>query len=490
MTATAELVSRFAYAGDTSSRREALIDLIKAKQLHSVVTTEPFRLGLARLADSAGDGGERDRLLAVATLQRAAASAPPIRSTVKALMRDVITRPLSDLHELPDVDDRLYAAKSWRVVPCAWSLDVLAAAAVREESGEAARRECVEGLVELASEISEAISALRQALPAIRFETKKRGDSLGRRLIRLLGALTAVLSGIDKPVGENAGREVSQLLDRGFRVVGRPETRAVRAGLVEQVALLTHAMVRVDFSIGARDKTYEALSVVSEWFAAYDWQELCASSKAVSHVSRDLQKSLLVLTGAGKIDERLRHALATAAGSRKNADAICRTMATESPGIPDDVRDWLAHAPKRTQSAAAVESRQRSIDEVLAELLIVMSRLTRAADLVQSDVLSEVSIVLPQQAPAVWRLTGLVGAMASKLSLAVEWRSLRLRGTVGQEVEFSPIEHQLDTDGVRSRRVRLLSPVVERISEDGVPRVVLKAAVEPIEDRRERVSGA
>ena len=264
----------------------------------------------------------------------------------------------------------------------------------------------------------------------------------------------------------------------------------MRAGLVEQVALLTHAMVRVDFSIGARDKTYEALSVVSEWFAAHDWQELCASSKAVSHVSRDLQKSLLVLTGAGKIDERLRHALATAAGSRKNADAICRTMATESPGIPDDVRDWLAHAPKRSQSAAAVESRQRSIDEVLAELLIVMSRLTRAADLVQSDVLSEVSIVLPQQAPAVWRLTGLVGAMASKLSLAVEWRSLRLRGTVGQEVEFSPIEHQLDTDGVRSRRVRLLSPVVERISEDGVPRVVLKAAVEPIEDRRERVSGA
>ena len=490
MTTTSELVSRFADAGDTSSRREVLIDLIKAKQLHSVVMTEPFRLGLARLARSAGDGGDRDRLLAVATLQRAAASAPPIRSTVSALMKDAVTRPLSDLHELPDIDDRLYAAKSWRVVPSAWSLDALATAAVREESGEAARRECVEGLVELASDVSEAISALRQALPAIRFDTKKPGDSLGRRLIRLLGALTAVLSRIDKPVGENAGREFSQLLDRGFRAVGRPDTPAVRAGVVEQVALLTHAMVRVDFSHGALDKTYEALSVVSEWFAAHEWQEICASSKAISHVSRDLQKSLLVLAGHGKTDERLRRALATAAGSRKSADAICRTMATEYPGIPDDVRDWLAGASRRTQSPAAVESRQRSIDEVLAELLIVMSRLTRAADLVKSDVLSEVSIVLPQQAPALSRLTGLAGAMASKLSLAVRWRSLRLRGTVGQEVEFSPVEHQLDTDGVRSRRVRLLSPVVERISEDGVPRVVLKAAVEPIEDRREQAIGA
>lgn len=486
MTTTSELVSRFADAGDTASRREALIDLIRAKQLHSVVATEPFRLGLARLARSAGDGGDRDRLLAVATLQRAAASAPPIRSTVRTLMKDSVSKPLSSLDQLPDVDDRLYAAKSWRVVPSAWSLDVLATAAAQEESGEAARRECIEGVVELANDVAEAISALRKALSAIRFETKKPGDSLGRRLIRLLGTLTAVLSGIDKPVGENAGQEISQLVDRGFRTVGRPEAPTVRAGVVQQVALLTHAMVRVDFSQGARDKTYEALTVVSEWFAAREWQEICHSSEAISHVSGDLQKSLLVLAEAGKIDENLRRALATAAGSRKNADAICRTMATEHPGIPDDVRDWLAGASRRIQSAVAEESRQRSVDEVLAELLIVMSRLTRAADLVQSDVLSEVSIVLPQQAPALSRMTGLVGAMASKLSLAVRWRSLRLRGTVGQEVEFSPVEHQINTDGTRSRRVRLLSPVVERISEDGVPRVVLKAAVEPIGDRRKQ----
>ena len=178
-------------------------------------------------------------------------------------------------------------------------------------------------------------------------------------------------------------------------------------------------------------------------------------------------------------DDRLRRVLVTVSGSRRNADAICRALATEHPGIPDDARDWLAGVSKRTQVASAVESRERSVDEVLAELLLVMKRLTRAADMVQSDVLPEVSIVLPQQARALSRLTGLADAMASKLSLAVEWRSLRLRGTVGQEVEFSPVEHQLDADGVRSRRVRLLSPVVERISEDGVPRVVLKAAVEP-----------
>ena len=113
----------------------------------------------------------------------------------------------------------------------------------------------------------------------------------------------------------------------------------------------------------------------------------------------------------------------------------------------------------------------------------------RAADRVRSDALPEVSIVLPQQERVLSRLTGLVEAMANKLSLAVKWRSLRLRGAVGDEVEYSPVEHQLDA-GVRSRHVRLLTPVVERISEDGVPRVVLRAAVEPAGNRPAQAVGA
>ena len=491
MTESSEPLSRFAAAADTSSRRAALVELVRTRRIHKVLDTESFRLGLDRLAGSARDGGSAsDRVLAVATLQRAAASAPPVRNTVRSLMSGAVVRPLSNLHELDDVDDRLYAAQSWRVVPSAWSSDALAAAAALEESGEAARKECVAGVVELAGDVSEAIAALRKALVAVRFETKKPGDSLGRRVTRVLGALTAVLAGIDKAVGENAGRELSALLDRGFRGGGRPESPAVRAGVVEQVALLTHAIVRVDFLHGARDKTYEALSVVSEWFAAREWQATCAASKAISRVSRDVQMSLLLLAEKGVTDDGLRRALVTVAGSRRNADALCRAMATGHPGVPDDVRDWLAGVSGRKQAASAFESRERSVDEVLAELLLVMKRLARAADAVQSDVLPEVSIVLPQQARALSRLTGQAEAMVSKLSQAMQWRSLRLRGRVGQEVEFSPVDHRLDTDGVRSRRVRLKSPVVERVSEDGVPRVVLKAVVEPSPGRQGPVAEA
>ena len=485
MAESSESLSRFAAAADTSSRRAALIELVKTRQIHKVRDTESFRLGLDRLADSARNGdSESDRVLAVATLQRAAASARPIRNAVRSLMSGAVVRPLSNLHELEEVGDRLYAAQSWRVVPSAWRPAVLATAAALEESGEAVRKECIAGVVELAGDVSEAMAVLRKALVAVRFETKKPGDSFGRRLTRVLGALTETLAGVDVEVGENAGRELSELLDRGSRAAGRPESPAVRADVVEQVARLTHAIIRMKLSQGLRDKTYEALSVVSEWFAAHEWKETCASSEAMSRVSQDVKMSLLLLAEKGVTDDRLRRALVTVSGSRHNADAICRALATEHPGIPADVRDWLAGLSKRTQVASAVESQERSIDEVLGELLIAMTRLSRASDIVRSDVLPDVSIVLPGSVSALERFVGTADTMINKLRLAVVWRSLRVKGRVGQEVEFSPVEHQLDANGPRSRRVRLLSPVVERVSEDGVPRVVLKAAVEPSQSQQ------
>lgn len=488
MTASSELLAKFASGADPAQRRAALSDLIKKKQLHKVASDESFWSDLERLARSARDGtSDTDRLLTVAALQHAAAAAPSIRTRAESLMRKAVGGRLSKLHELPQVRDRLYAAKSWRVMPDAWSLDDLATAAALEVSGEAVRKQCIEGVFELAVEIEEAIKALRKALLSVKFETKRPGDSLGRRLNRVLTGLTEAISRSDKPVGENSGREVSRLLDRGFRVTGRPESQAVRDAVVGQVAELTHTIVKADFSHGAKARTYQALLVVKAWYSAYEWQQICESSSAIARVRGDIQKALMLLAQAGKTDILLRRALVTVSGSSEKADSICRTLATEHTGIPTDVRDWLAGVSKRIRSSSAVESQERSIDEVLAELLIAMQGLSHASHVVRSDVLPDVEIVLPQSAYALSRLTGMADAMANKLSLAIKWRSLRIRGAVGQEVEFSPIEHRLNGTGIPSRQVRLLSPVVDRISEDGVPRVILKAAVEPTADQLEKV---
>ena len=491
LTVSTESLSAFTDAVDPSDQRHALVDLVKRRLIHEVASDELFVKGLERLAHSvrkASSGTER--LLTVAALLRAAAAARTVRPRVEALLTDAVVEPLSKLHELADVRDRLYAAKAWRAVPIAWSVDELAEAAAREGSGEAVRKECIEGVFDRANRFDEAIAALTKALLAVTFKTKRPGDSLGRRLNRVLAASTDAISSSHKPVGQKAGREISRLLEVGFRATGLPESTKVQIAVVEHVAVMTHAIVRADFSYGGWAETYLPLSVVQRWFHAHDWREICESSDAVARVRDDVRKALTLLAGAGKTDDPLRASLATAAGSREEADSICRRVATEHPGIPDGIRDWLAGASKRMQSASAVESQERAIDEVLAELLLEMTRLSAASEIVKSDVLQDVSIVLPQYMRALSRLTGMADAMTSKLNLAVKWRSLRIRGTVGEEVEYSPVEHQVSSGGVPARQVRLLSPVVERISEDGVPRVVLKAAVEPNPDQRELDSGA
>lgn len=480
MITTAELLFRFTDAADTAAQRAALFDLTKTKQLHRVASDEAFLQSLDRLARSArSPAGEIDRLLTLAALQRAAASARSIQSDVESLLKKCAAGPLSKLYALPDNHDRLYAARTWRVIPDVWHVDDLATAAVREESGEAVRRECIEAVISLTDDFETGIAALRRALLEVSFKTKKPADSLGRRLIRVLAALTATISRSRKSVGANAGREISYLARRGFRTIGRPEATAVREDLVEEIALLTHEIVRADFSHAERGETYAALSGLSLWFGARDWEDVCRSSQAIPRVRDDVQKALVLLASTGKIDNALRSALIVVAGSQKNADTICRRIAVEHAGIPDDVRHWLAGASRRIQSASAVESQERSIDQVLAELLVATAKLSRASATVETDVLPEVSIVLPQSLPALSRLTGLADAMSNSLRLAATWRSLRLRGKAGEEVEFTPLEHQFSTAGVHSRHVRLLSPVVERLTEDGVPRIVLKATVEP-----------
>ena len=494
-----QTLSRFADGSDVTDQRIALIELIKAKHLRAVAESDQLQLGFERLAELIRNGrSEQERLLAVATLRRAA-SVRSLQQKIGELLRESLTQPLRDLHELSDADDRLYAARSWRDAPSGWPSSVLASAAVREESAERVRTECLEGLVDRAPDevdasseaesgagsantnnFTDIVRILRFALEKIEFKTKKPGDSMGRRLIRILDALTSTLAMADKRVGENAGREFQLLIVRAFRATGKPESAGVRDEVAKQVAGLTHAIIRMDFSQGMKDSNYGALRIVSKWFRTREWQDVCESSQAIRSLRKDVRTSLVIQMEAGRSDDGLRDALFLVVGSTRKATAICKAIATERPGIPDDMRDWLIRAPKRIRVDAASESRRRAIDEVLAELLLVRRRLAPVAELVEADVLPDIRIVLPQQVRLVSRLSGLAQEMASKLGLAAEWRSLRVRGETGQEVDFSPIEHERDPGDPHTRRVRLLGPLVEQISEDGVPRTVLKARVEPV----------
>ena len=480
-----DLLLQFATAQDTKLQRAALVSLIKTKQIHEAARDNTFNEGLIKLGHEIQDSKDVDGpLIAAATLERAAAVVKTLRPRINELLQKSITTRLADLHQLSDGNDRQYAARTWRAVRSSWYLDYLAEAAVREESGENIRKECLEGVITLAEDVSAALGALQQAFIITRFETKNPGDSAGRRLKRVLGLFTTILMESHKLMGQDVGRRLSLLVRRTFRETGIPQSSVIKCEVTHQIARLIHGIVRTSFSYAAQDRTYEALSVIQEWFDPSDWVALCEPSDtdAITLLQNDLRESIVLLARAGVIDDALRRTLGATLGSRKRADEVCREIATTTPGLNQDVRDRLAGVLPRRRSISAAESQEWSIDEILAELLIETDRLTTAANVVQTGILPEVSTILPHSVRALSTLTGLADAFSNRMALAFKRRSLRTRGVAGEEIEFSPLEHQLGGNETPSRRVRIVSPLVERISEDGVPQIVRKALVKPIAD--------
>src|SRR5262249_49876045 len=66
-----------------------------------------------------------------------------------------------------------------------------------------------------------------------------------------------------------------------------------------------------------------------------------------------------------------------------------------------------------------------------------------------------------------------------RLRLISSRRSLKMRGEVGDVVEFSPAEHEQTPETLGSRLVRIRSPLIERSSTGLAPTIVLKAQVDP-----------
>lgn len=483
MTAS-EALTTLANAADVSSQRASVISLVKSKQLNKVAGDLLFLQALDRLADSARDANQQDRLLAVATLERTAAVAKSLRSRVNQLLETAVSTPLVDLADLEDKHDRLYAAKSWRAVRGSWYPEFLAKVAVQEESAENVRAECLAGIVALSKDTDDAIETLRAAINRLEFETKKPGDSLARRLTRIFSALAKAISVSHKSVTPKTGRTLGRLIETTAKRIGRPETFPVKMELAVTVADLVHEIVRSEFSQSVDGRMYEPLMVLQEWFEYGDWKDLCESSEAMVRVNGDVRQALIIDVRHGVQNDYLRTAMVTVSGSPEAARFTCETLATTLSGISTHMKEWLVGAPARRRSLAAEESQERSVDEILGEVLLELERLRDATRVVTSHVLPDVSTVLPRSARGLTRLTGAAETIINKLDLALEYRSLQIRGRLGDEVEFSPTEHEFVADGPRTRRVKIVRPLVERVGRDGLRRVVRRARVEPVADRR------
>jgi hypothetical protein len=351
-----------------------------------------------------------------------------------------------------------------------------------ENTAEKVRSECIQGLLVTAGNLETVMVLLRKNLRDLRFETANPGKSLSLRIASVLSTLGRSYARNPIELGENVGTEFSKLMDDSFRSTGPPSVPATKQSLVEDAARLVHEFVRAKFSTATRANTYGVLDVLRSWYKQPEWARLAETSQALHILRVDISEALRLLVQAGVTDDALSGRLAQTMESAQTAREVLRKMAEDMPGLPVPVRQWLLGVAPRAESTLATESQQRSVDELLAELLIDTCKLADSAQLAERDVLPQVSVLAPRLADLLSDFIAQCKRTLQDLQYVALKRSLKVRGSTGEELDFSPLEHEM-LGGPRAgvRRIRILRPAVESASADGPSRIVRKALVEPSE---------
>jgi hypothetical protein len=477
-----DALKMFAEEQSASGQLQAVVALIKEKQLHRALSEDPFARGLQRLVDTVRDSDRADdRLIALAALSRLGAVAKSLQPTLERELSVALENSPPPLETIEDPDDRYYGARMWRYARRSWMAQYLANAAVAEDSGENARLEALTGVVDLSQTLAAALEHLREPVRKLRFETQKPGDSLGRRLRKILQQLAKGAQQLKADPGAQPGTTLAAFLGDAFRpTTALPESDDVRTALADETATMVDGIVRARFSLATEPSTYAALEAVRGWFRASDWDGHAEGSEAIRQVASDVREGLSIIVRAGITDDSLYRCLVVAAGSEERARQSAAALATSLTGLTEDVQRWLTGKNIRRQSALANESQELAADEILGELLLDLRSLSAQAGQLQEDLLPEIQVIAPRLASPLARALGTAVSAAGKMELLAARRALRCRGEVGAIVEYAALEHEM-VGGFKpgARYVRLLSPVVESVARPDLPRVIRKALVEP-----------
>ncbi|MGC1776807.1 MAG: hypothetical protein WBB34_02600, partial [Xanthobacteraceae bacterium] len=242
-----------------------------------------------------------------------------------------------------------------------------------------------------------------------------------------------------------------------------------------------HDVVRAHFSLATGIDTFAALLVIRRIFPGAQWPSAASDSQIA--LSRLVREALVLLTKQGISDDKLRRLLIDLVGKERAAREL-EEIAEKSAGISNDLRRWLVHGefPKRLETGNALEETiLGTFDRTLSLLLLSARSLANLTDRLRDDIFAAVQTYDPKLQEEVARLTGAAAQCVILIEQIASTRALRPKGRAGEVVEFNAIEHEPPISGKRSRRVRLRTPVVERVPPGSLPLVILKADVDAVE---------
>ncbi len=476
-----EMIESFAL-GAVQEKYDSLRKLIADRKHHAAAKEKPFQQGIDALVDSAGDTAipDLERLLAVATLGRLAATVKRLQPAIFQSLQEAFTEKLPKPSLLSEPDDRSYIGNACEQVQPDWGAGYCAQAAIYEKTGEQAREAFLKALLTMQPDLSAALQLLEKTAHGLLLETEDPGTSVARRLKRIMDAIQVSLSGSTIEPGEDPGDHLASLCKTVFKDVAAPKKEESLFEAAEGVAGAIHEFVRLRFSLATETNTYSALKVIKYMLSVSVWDSFASKSPKLKLISQDISEAILILAKQGITDDSLAGALAIAAGHKKHATRKMKQLA-KTPGLSAEVKNWLVGGSKEVPAEVETgETQQLSDDSQLADLLVDTLRFQALENVGRAQIVPEIEMLDPRLGEGVTQLLQSGVAICDAIQAMARRRKLQVRGAPGDEEEYAPLEHEVIGDRVGIRRVRIIRPVVEQVRENGVSFVISKGVVEKI----------
>jgi hypothetical protein len=469
---------------NVETKHAAFRKLIAIRKHNKASKDNRFIVGIEQLYKTAAEanGKELDRLLALATLGRIASAIRSIRKEVYKNLETVLIDRIPYPYILDDVDDRAYIGQICSNVLPEWTTEYAARVIVDEETGEQVRRQFLKALLKSDSNLDKSINNIILRLEKWTPNTEDPGLSIAIRLKRIMSALCFAISEVLPDTGENPGNTLSKIIKASFSNFPSPKNNKVILDLAEEVARVVHEMVRLRFSLATDSYTYSVLRKIMTLVPDYVWEKFSTKSKSLAMISQDISEAILILARQGIPDTALADQLIMATGNRKRSLECLKNLATK-PGLSPEIKTWLVDGKINVQIktfSESGESKKLSEDAQLADLFVDSLRYRSADEISKHQIFPEIGMLNPRLLGELERLSNYGLGLCDVINSMAKRRGLHIRGTPGEEVNYSPLDHEITGGATGSRRVRIVRPVVEQIREDGIPFTLRKGLVESI----------
>ena len=458
--------------GKIRTLREVVTDALKAKVHHDLAKEQEFRDHLSDLTAHAAAQGDEQFVSALAELGRLHSSTRSKCEWIPILTARLLSAGVPASFQHGDGDQRHHAAVAVTASGIPVEPDILAKAVVEEDKGEKARRVWIRALLERIP-LSEVFKYMAQAIIEI------GGMSAQNRSLRLqhiLEALNDQIIQVDIQVDDNLCDGFRHFIAKAFANVPRPQEYRTSAVTAEELIKTAIQLIRFKFRLGAEPDFYRAVALVERWLPDGGWIRLTGTSAGLKQLRQILLEGLLLLLEQGKPDDELLKAHRALSPDNKFARKELSESERSARNLPSELRRWLVSG-----GAKVVETKPVELDETddlsIAMAMIVANDLRHRTDVSMDAMLNDIRFKAPIHVNTITGVVDLTRQLIDRVIFLADRRQLRLFGSPGEIVDFSPHAYRLPDDAPLTRRVQIRSPGVEKRGRSA-SRVVVPALVE------------